>query len=256
MNRIKWPSLFLISIIIIVLTLSANTIYRNPTPEEARAIEDVIYISRWDLGKAGYSFDPRYLSDAFINDHRGGEISITNLDMIRCVRNDKTISLKDVGLLDSFQALIELRRLNAEKLATIEQRMQIENRQEMTLDEKESLILCGQSPNAIYSMDPNTIPPENFLIDFISIQILGDTAKAKVTIGEITQEEILVNIDDRWFIAGEHYNLPFETSITSNPVIGSDEPAQTNPYPIIDWTPIPDYSSADLLLTQEPYPYP
>jgi hypothetical protein len=259
LNKTHWLRLSVIVILLTLLTVSAEAPYRNAYPEEARAIQEVIYRSHWDVGKAGFYLDPSYLADAFINDPRGGEISQLNLSVIRCVRNDKTITIKDVGWLDSFQATIEWRKQVAAKLDAIHQKMVMERREEMTQEEKFSLVICGQVPTGIYSVDPKTIDPRLFILDFISIHIFsGDVAKAVVTLseGEKTMEEILVKIGDRWYIAGERFGLPYQTSGTVKyPVI---QPTSNMPsaYPFNNYGPQPTSDSSDNVVTPQPYPQP
>jgi hypothetical protein len=50
--------------------------------------------------------------------------------------------------------------------------------------------------------NPARLPPADFEIDVLSVEIDGEVARAVVNKGAVTSELVLVNVDGQWYIAG------------------------------------------------------
>lgn len=64
-------------------------------------------------------------------------------------------------------------------------------------------------------LDPATLPPEEFIMNILSIQIEGDVAKAIVSRSEVKAEVVLVKVNGQWYLAGAK-GLPYQP-IPKNP---------------------------------------
>jgi hypothetical protein len=124
----------------LIWTRSAQGLGVNPSGE-AQAVRETI-LRAWRISvEAEYTFDTSKFTSVYVNDPRGGEITAGALDTIREIRQDPTIRMDQVGLLDYRKAAIKnLKRMYDHYMAELRAKQTAG-----TLDEVERLILEGET---------------------------------------------------------------------------------------------------------------
>lgn len=210
MSNNRWYKISgIVALFILMVTLSIvaaqGRSVRQATPEEQQAILETIARSKELEAQVAYTLDGSILAEVYINDPRGGELSEKDLELVQYIRQDKSLTVSDVGYLDFRQAVIAWRKQAIEKREAILARMQAEGREQMTPEESASLVdetgrvaIFGRVP------DPATLPQDDEFAQFtiLSIDMQGEVAVVVVDYFSFKAERILVQIDGRWYIAG------------------------------------------------------
>lgn len=166
---------------------------------EAQQIQETIQLSYEIEAQTAHTFDDSLYPSVYTNDSRGGKITGTTLDLVRSVRNDYSLTAESVGFLDYKIAYNTWRKNGALQLEQVWQKARSEGRDYLTEEESKSLMdSSGRVP-------PQPIPASTTFtinIEFISISVEGEVAKAVFDDGAQTQEMTLVKKEGQWYIAG------------------------------------------------------
>lgn len=123
-------------------TLDEPQVEREPISSyEAEAVRETI-LRAWRIGvEARHTFDTSKYASVYINDSRGGEMTSEALALIQEIRQDPTIRMDQVGLLDYKIAAIEnMKRMYEDYMAELRARQAAG-----TLHEEERLLLEGET---------------------------------------------------------------------------------------------------------------
>lgn len=267
--------LFFAVIIVAFVWVNSGQSLEVNTSLDADAVREVIQRSQKVNAEAEYSFNTDILATVYTNDPRGGwEVKPETLALIREMRQDPTLKVNQVGLLDGKQASIWRRKQKYQDY--IDGLQQKEMAGTLTIDEREILnyvrtgvftpieeptpdmsvflltppaaevvesvtpigyplpvvpiyapptptlppypvpehtpVVDGQMNNSVEDErwfvvpfrgpNPEIMLPYDFKINILSVKIDGDIATAIVSRSGITAEQVLVKVDEKWYIAG------------------------------------------------------
>ncbi len=167
-----------------------------PETADSKAVQETILKSYKIEDRAARKFDnfPDFES-VFVNDLRGGELSLSTIKFIQEVTNQP--SKTDFGYLDYKMAYFTSWGEGAAALDELDAKLKKEKR-EATEEELKALVDSG-GRTASYRTSEEEEPGT---IKFISIAVDGDQAIVTFDDGPTTNEMTLVRIDKKWFIAG------------------------------------------------------
>lgn len=154
--------------------------------------------------QAIWTFETKDFATVFVNDPRF-PVPPDTLSFVQSIMNDTSIT--DVGYLDYRLAYFQWRKEGALRWNTISEKMKMENRNEMTVDERATLM----SPTGVmYPPPPSPELKGNVPCTYAiqSVTIEKDIATVVAARGATTDEWKLVKRDDgRWYIAARRVIL-------------------------------------------------
>lgn len=177
-------------------TIPANDESRTPSDEDllVQTLEKACTIGE----QAQWTFNTEEYSKVFINDARY-PLSSNTLDYVRDIKNDPSIA--GIGYLDFKIAQIFRHQECSLKWKNISEEMQVENREQMTDEEKASLFTSG-GRMCPAPTDPSLKGNVPCIYAIQSMKIEEDTATVVASIGATTDEWYFVKKDGQWYIAG------------------------------------------------------
>lgn len=163
--------------------------------EDSKLIREVINKSYDVEAHAAKTFDLSSFPLVFVNDQRGGELSLSTKDFIRSVSDNS--SSMPFGYLDYKIAYYTWWKMGAHKLEALRTKAVQEKR---ALTENELMTLIDEKGRLAMPRSQSSDISTELL--FISIEIEGDRAIATFDDGLKTNQMILVKMNSNWYIAG------------------------------------------------------
>jgi hypothetical protein len=204
MTRNKWLVLSLIALFGLLGGAVTSSVVRGQkiVPEADREMIGATILRSEAIGvEILYTLDGRELNQIYTNDPRGGNIPEDGLRLIHYIRQDYTLTLDDVGMLDYQQAIVAWFKQAIEKREAILARMAAEGREQMT--EAESASLRDETGRvAIFNRGPDPATVTLYPPNIRSINIEGDVAKVVVVGSHTIYELTMVYANGQWYIAG------------------------------------------------------
>ena len=158
-------------------------------------VQKVIEASYMIETQAGRDFDTSKFHEIFINDPRGGYLSQATSEFVKSESQDN--QRNSYGYLDYKLAYYFWWKKGALRLEALINTVNNENRK-MTKEEKKSLF--DHSGRLVM---PRLLEESvKYHLSFRSIEIKGDTAVAIFDDGPRTNQMIIVNVSNKWFVAG------------------------------------------------------
>ncbi len=184
-----------------VPTTTQSPLYdETPTVSESDLVVQALKKACEIETHAAATFDMTGFPKVFVNDSRF-PVSPKTLDFVRDVTNNP--ALEQAGYLDHMLAYFGWWRDGALRLEAIWEKMKAEGRDEMTADERDSLMdESGRIAPARASLEYRTHTTD-CVPAILSIEFSKDIATVVVNDGPTTSEMYLVKMDDgQWYIAG------------------------------------------------------
>lgn len=181
-----------------VLVSGSRAYVGIPQTDDAKLLQETINKSYIIEAEAARTFDLTAFPSIFVNDQRGGDLSSSTVDFIRSVTGD--YSSKNFGYLDYKIAYYSWWKSGALKFEALQTKALQENRN-LTEEEIKSLVDEKGRVAMPRSQDTRT----SIELQFVSIEVEEDKAMVIFDDGLRTNQMVLVNINNQWYIAGNKF---------------------------------------------------